>query len=144
MVNAQEETKAETENEIAIFGPPGTGKTTRLLDIMEKAIADGIVPERIAFLSFTRKAANEAIFRAVNKFKIERKEFKWFRTLHSLAYQFLGCTHTDIIQDQDFEEFKKEFGVDISNSINGTTMVSGRDPDGIHLIDLYRVKNTTL
>jgi len=114
------------------------------LRFVEDNLKQELEPDRIGYFSFTRKAANEAIFRAVNKFKIERKEFKWFRTLHSLAYQFLGCTHTDIIQDQDFEEFKKEFGVDISNSINGTTMVSGRDPDGIHLIDLYRVKNTTL
>ena len=31
---------------------------------MEEAIADGVRPERIAFLSFTRKAAQEAIDRA--------------------------------------------------------------------------------
>lgn len=61
-----------------------------------------------------------------------------------MAYQFLGCTHTDIIQDQDFEDFKKEFGVDIASSINNNGGVIGRDPDGIHLIDLYRVKNTSL
>ena len=61
-----------------------------------------------------------------------------------MAYQFLGCTHTDIIQDQDFEDFKKEFGVDIASSINSNGGVIGRDPDGIHLIDLYRVKNTSL
>ena len=75
--------------------------------LVEEQLSEGREPDRIGYFSFTRKAANEAIFRAVNKFKIERKEFKWFRTLHSLAYQFLGCTHTDIIQDQDFEEFKE-------------------------------------
>ena len=101
-------------------------------------------PDRIGYFSFTRKAANEAIFRAVNKFKIERKELKWFRTLHSLAYQYLGCTHTDIIQDHDFDEFKKEFGVDIAQSLNNNGGTIGRDPDGIHLIDLYRVRNTSL
>ena len=91
-----------------------------------------------------KKATNEAIFRAVNKFKIDRKEFKWFRTLHSCAYQFLGCTHTDMIQEQDFEEFKQEYGVDLSPALRSINSTSWGDPDGFHLIDLYRVKNTTL
>ena len=68
-------------NETAIFGPPGTGKTTKLLQIIEDAIADGIQPERIAFLSFTRKAAQEAIDRACIKFNLDSKHFPHFRTL---------------------------------------------------------------
>ena len=42
-------------NETAIYGPPGTGKTTKLLNIMEEALDKGVEPERIAFLSFTKK-----------------------------------------------------------------------------------------
>ena len=58
--------------ETAIYGPPGTGKTTKLLEIMENAIAEGTNPERIAFLSFTKKAAQEAIDRACLKFNLDQ------------------------------------------------------------------------
>ena len=43
-----------------IFGPPGTGKTTSLLDMVDKALSSGVSPNKIAFLAFTRKAAHEA------------------------------------------------------------------------------------
>ena len=43
-----------------IFGPPGTGKTTTLLNMLDKALESGVTPTSIAFLAFTRKAANEA------------------------------------------------------------------------------------
>ena len=77
----------ETNRETAIYGPPGTGKTTTLLDIVEKSIADGTKPEKIAFLSFTKKAAQEAIDRACLKFNLDERNFPYFRTLHSLAFR---------------------------------------------------------
>ena len=105
-------------------------------------MAEGREPDRIGFFSFTRKATNEAIERASVKFKLARKDLKWFRTLHSLSYKWLGCTPTDIIQEHDFKEFKKQYGVDIGQSIHSKG--SGDEDSGLHLIDLYRVRNTTL
>jgi len=45
---------------IKIFGPPGTGKTTTLLNRLDKWFNRGITPKEIAYLSFTNKAVNEA------------------------------------------------------------------------------------
>lgn len=107
-------------------------------------MAEGREPDRIGYFSFTKKATTEAIERACKKFKLEKKNLKWFRTLHSLAYQWLGCTHTDIIQRQDFQDFYNEYGIDISKSIKTDDVVVGGEDEGLNLIDLYRVKNTSL
>jgi superfamily I DNA/RNA helicase len=42
-----------------ILGPPGCGKTHTNTLLIRQCIEDGIYPERIACVSFTKKAAQE-------------------------------------------------------------------------------------
>ena len=87
-----------------IFGPPGTGKTTKLLNMVDKALADGIHPNEIAFLAFTRKAANEAKERASVRFNLDPKtDLTYFRTLHSLALAQTSIKFENIMSEQHYK-----------------------------------------
>lgn len=101
--------------ETTIFGPPGAGKTTKLLSLVDDALKDGIPPERIGFFSFSKAAAGEAVERACEKFGRKRKEFPWFRTLHSLAFQTLGIKNTQIMGHEDYKKFSDYVGVPFSS-----------------------------
>lgn len=95
-----------------VLGPPGTGKTTELLRILDQELASGVKPEQIAFVSFTRRAANEARDRAMQQFSTYREEqFRWFRTLHSLAYQCLNLSRERVFSRKHAAELGKMLGV---------------------------------
>jgi superfamily I DNA/RNA helicase len=51
-----------------VFGPPGSGKTTFLLSIVEQELESGVHPMKIGYFAFTKKAATEARDRAIQKF----------------------------------------------------------------------------
>jgi superfamily I DNA/RNA helicase len=87
-----------------VFGPPGSGKTTFLLDVVEKELANNTLSSQIGYFSFTRKAAGEARGRAIQKFPNLNAEtdFPWFRTLHSLAYHCLGAGAKDLMSAEDY------------------------------------------
>ena len=95
-----------------ILGPPGTGKTTSLLNIVEDALSRGIPPERIAYLAFTRKAAYEAQERAMAQFGFEEGRFPYFRTLHSLAFRELGMQRDEVMTDSHYRKFGKAMGIE--------------------------------
>ena len=95
-----------------ILGPPGTGKTTSLLNIVEEALSRGIPPERIAYLAFTRKAAYEAQERAMAQFGFEEGRFPYFRTLHSLAFRELGMQRDEVMTDSHYRKFGKAMGIE--------------------------------
>lgn len=91
-----------------IFGPPGTGKTTTLLRLMEQEFERGLEPEEIAFVSFTKAAVTEAAQRAAKRFNFPVKRLKLFRTLHSLAYNSLGMARDAVVTD--YSDFAAENG----------------------------------
>jgi len=96
------------------FGPPGTGKTTTLLNQVDELLSKGMSPNDIGYFAFTRKAAHEARDRAVARFNLDPKEdFTFFRTLHSLAFQLLGMTNSQILSDRNLKDFGKTTGVDL-------------------------------
>jgi DNA helicase-2/ATP-dependent DNA helicase PcrA len=93
-----------------LFGAPGTGKTTRLLTTVEKALKAGVPPTRIAYLAFTRKAAYEAIARAKEQFNFGTDDLPWFRTLHSTAFKLLELKKNEIMSANHYRRFGDECG----------------------------------
>jgi superfamily I DNA/RNA helicase len=95
-----------------ILGGPGCGKTTALLKIVEEALSQGVAPDRIAFVAFTRKAAQEARERMTEKFGID--SIPYFRTLHSFAFSQLGIERSQILDEVKLRDYAKAEGLNLS------------------------------
>lgn len=126
-----------------ILGPPGTGKTTTLLGIVEEELAAGTPPERIGYFSFTKKAAQEAMERACDRFSLDKDRFRYFRTLHSLCFQSLGLSNSDVFEGKKVSEFGDWIGMEVSQhrSMSDTTLVGFTPGDrALFMENLARVK----
>ena len=97
-----------------INGSPGSGKTSALLSIVEEELNRGVPPDRIAYLSFTRKAAHEAIDRACVKFTLSKQDFRFFSTIHSLCFRQLGKRRGDILEGSHLRKFGEYAGLKVT------------------------------
>ena len=107
-----------------VLGPPGTGKTTYLLNKVEDFFEKGTQPEKLGYLAFTKKAANEALARAMGKFSYTSQELCYFRTLHSLCYHWLGFTKNDVLARSNLREFSKTIGERINSAWDGENIMT--------------------
>lgn len=94
----------------ALFGPPGTGKTTEMLRLIGDARQRGFLPEDIGFFSFTRAAANEAL----KRLGITRSDK--ICTLHSWAFRAAGASPMQMVDGFKLRKFGQSAGIEFSGA----------------------------
>lgn len=133
-----------------LLGPPGCGKTTTLLGLLDDEMTSGVAPQRIAYFSFTRKAVTEAKGRAAERFNMDQDELRFFRTIHSIAFALGGFTRADVMGLEQYKEVGDAIGVEFGGGRfdESTGMPMGNAEGDTHLfidslararrVDLFR------
>lgn len=103
-------------NRIIYFGPPGTGKTTKLLQLLEEELKRGVPIDRIAFLTFTRRARGEAVERVERVLGLKVKDLLHFRTIHSMCFRALRLKDGDVLAKRHLDAFGAGMGLKFGNA----------------------------
>lgn len=133
-----------------IFGSPGCGKTSALINKVAEYIDKKVVSEEIGFVSFTRQACDEARGRAAIRFDLTRKRLINFRTLHSMAFQMLGLNVASVIKHRHYFEIAEACGLTIThrasrmNTEEGLWVGATRGDKILFLENLARITGITL
>ena len=99
---------------IRLFGGPGSGKTTALLDRVETILEDDDVsPRDILVVSYTRAAAAEIRERLADRLDTSPRALKGnVCTMHAKAYELLNLSRGDVVGEDEKEEFCEEYGIE--------------------------------
>ena len=130
-----------------ILGPPGCGKTTHLLNEVQSTLDNGVTPNRIGYMAFTKKAATEAVERATERFNYTARQLTYFRTLHSMAFRILGLTKSKVLDSKKQKEFGNLMGITITGKINseeGTVGTASRGDKALFISAMSRIRRVSL
>jgi DNA helicase-2/ATP-dependent DNA helicase PcrA len=122
-----------------ILGAPGTGKTTKLLSIIEGKLIQGIHPKDICFCSFSKAAATEAKERAITKFGFSKEEITYFGTIHALCFRKF-CFDKKKLSQKELAKFFESIRLDYKLVRNDEDLITNEysyDEPGNIVLDFY-------
>ncbi|QPV61413.1 ATP-dependent helicase [Halosimplex litoreum] len=112
-----------------LFGGPGSGKTTALLDRVETLLEenDDVEFRDVLVVSYTRAAAAEIRERLAERLGESPRALKGnVCTMHAKAYELLDLSRGDVVGESDKEEFCDEFGVEYEDEYEGSRRRTAR------------------
>jgi len=98
-----------------LFGGPGSGKTTALLDRVEDDVLarDDVDIDDVLVVSYTRAAAAEVRERLAERLDVSPRALQGnVCTMHAKAYDLLDLSRADVVGEDDKEAFCEDYGVE--------------------------------
>ena len=104
-----------------LFGGPGSGKTTALLDRVDELLErEDVTIRDILVVSYTRAAAAEVRERLAERLDVSPRSLKGnVATMHAKAYELLDLSRNDVVGESDKKEFCEEYGVEFEDEYGG-------------------------
>jgi len=93
-----------------VFGAPGCGKTTYLIKLLTEVLKE-YDPNKVAFVSFTKKGSYEGRDRVMEVFGYKEGDLPYFRTIHSIAFRDMGMSKYDMMNFRNYKEFSTAMGM---------------------------------
>ena len=96
-------------------------------------------PEEVAFVTFTRKGAEEGLHRICDKLMLEVEDLPYFRTLHSLTFHALNLKADQMFGRYDQRVFNKKYGYSVNRSeVNTGKVAPSKDSMYLDFYDMER------
>ena len=115
-----------------------THNTRQLIEEVSKEL-ETRRPEEIAFVTFTRKGAEEGLKRVCNKLKLDPEDLPYFRTLHSLTFHAMDYKANQMFGRLDQRRFNKEYGYNVNRcEVNTGKVTATKDSQYLDFYDLER------
>jgi DNA helicase-2/ATP-dependent DNA helicase PcrA len=104
-----------------LFGGPGSGKTTALLDRVETLLTEEDVDVRdVLVVSYTRAAAAEIRERLAERLDENPRALQGnVCTMHAKAYELLDLSRNDVVGESEKSEFCEEYGIEFEDEYGG-------------------------
>lgn len=114
-------------DDVVVWGPPGTGKTTSLNTLLDAHLQAGHAPDRILVNAFTRNATAELRRRLGQGYGISEHDMPWVRTIHSSCFRLLGLRSGQVVGPRSLREFGDATGYQLRGVLSQRSL---EDPFG--------------